>query len=345
MLESPSVAARAARVAAMDIRAQVQRSPVADEVSALIAVVRPILIGLVWGLKAEVVAEVGGRENVKLSMISRLRRPGDGDLGICFEYAVHDAVRRRDPMVLERVNDALTRLCGLPGETLDSILFAVEKSGSEQLIDTARELVTTESRLMSGTRGQPAKLHKHIEGIARAFRRPAARQALPYSISGVWRADLFLGMTDSDRWVATSVKSNAARLEGARGLRVGIVPASETETDAPYMDERRNLAVCPLLHDGNFMQLFYEGWQVVQTFLAADAHLPSEAALPRPPMRQVARMLDDRRAYPVVEVVGGLAPLAQPELLDTQEQQVEVVLTREAAVEVQTILAPEARRL
>ncbi len=103
-------------------------------------------------------------------------------------------------------------------------------------------------------------------------------------------------MTDSDRWVATSVKSNAARLEGARGLRVGIVPASETETDAPYMDERRNLAVCPLLHDGNFMQLFYEGWQVVQTFLAADAHLPSEAALPRPPMRQVARMLDDRRA-------------------------------------------------
>jgi hypothetical protein len=111
------------------------------------------------------------------------------------------------------------------------------------------------------------------------------------------------------------------------------------------MDERRNLAVCPLLHDGNFMQLFYEGWQIVQTFLAADAYLPSEAALPRPPMRQVARMLDDRRAYPVVEVVDALTPLAQPELLDTQEQQVEVVLTREAAVEVQTILAPEARRL
>ncbi len=185
MLESPPVAARVVRVAAMDIRAQVQRSPVADEVSALIAVVRPILIGLVWGLKAEVVAEVGGRESVKLSMMPRLRRPGDGDLGICFEYAVHDAVRRRDPMVLERVDDALTRLCGLPGQALDSILFAVEKSGSEQLIGTARELVTTESRLMSGTRGQPAKLHKHIEGIARAFRRPAARQALPYSISGV----------------------------------------------------------------------------------------------------------------------------------------------------------------
>ncbi len=75
----------------------------ADEVSALVAVVRPILIGLVWGLKAEVVAEVGGRESVKLSMMPRLRRPGDGDLGICFEYAVHDAVRRRDPMVLASI--------------------------------------------------------------------------------------------------------------------------------------------------------------------------------------------------------------------------------------------------
>jgi hypothetical protein len=38
---------------AVEIRAQVQRSPVADEVSALIAVIRPILIGLLFGLKQE----------------------------------------------------------------------------------------------------------------------------------------------------------------------------------------------------------------------------------------------------------------------------------------------------
>lgn len=325
----------------MDIRSQLQRNAVGDEVSALIAVIRPILVGLTLGLKEEAANEVGGRENVKLRMLDRLRRPGDGDLGICFEYAVHDAVRRGDAMVQERISDALTRLCGIGGDQLGSILFAAEKTGSEQLIDTARELVTPESRLMSGSRGQPAKLKKHIEGIAQAFRRPRAREALPYSISGLWKADLFLGMTDSDRWVGTTVKSNPRDLEWARGLRVGIVPATHTDADVPFLDERRNLVVCPLLYDGNFMQVFYEGWQVVQAFLASDAQLPSAVALPRPPWRAVAQMLVDRREFSVLEVVEALAPLAQPELLETEEQTAEVVFTREAPVEMQTVITPE----
>lgn len=151
-------------------------------------------------------------------------------------------MRRRDPMVLERIESAL-HLCRVPGEAFDSILFAVEKTGSEQLIDTARELITSESRLLSGTRGRPARLHRHIEGIARAFRRPAARDPLLYIISGVWKADLFLGATDTDRWVATTVKVNADHLEGARGLRLGVVPVRQGTTDAPHLDERRNLIV------------------------------------------------------------------------------------------------------
>lgn len=247
-------------------------------------------------------------------------------------------------MVLTRVEDALTRLCGLGGHDLASILFAVEKVGSEQFINTDRHLVTPGSRLMSGTRGRPAGLQKHMDGIAQAFRRPSARAALPYSISGVWKADLFLGMTDSDRWVATTVKSNPRSLESARGLRVGIVPASHSSTDRPYLDERKNLAVCPLLHDGDFMQIFYEGWQVVQAFLTADAHMPSEVALPRPPMRQVARILEDRREFPVLDVVDeALLPLAQPELLDTQQQQATVELASDVAPEMRTVIAPEPR--
>jgi hypothetical protein len=182
----------------MEIRAELQRNSVADEVSALVAVIRPILTGLLWGLKGEVVAELGGVQNVRLFMLGRLRRPGDGDVGICFEYAVHDAMRRDEAMVLERVERGL-QLCNVRGDELDSILFAVEKTGSEQLIDTARDLVTPESLLLAGSRGRPAQLQRHIDGIAQAFRRPAARDALPYSISGVWKADLFLGATDSDR--------------------------------------------------------------------------------------------------------------------------------------------------
>lgn len=83
------------------IRSETQQNKVADEVSALIAVTRPILQGLLYALKAEIVTEAGGFENVKLMMLPRLYRPGDGDIGICFEYAVHDAIRRREAYLIK----------------------------------------------------------------------------------------------------------------------------------------------------------------------------------------------------------------------------------------------------
>ena len=327
----------------MDIAVQIQTNPVADEVSALIAVVRPILMGLLFGLKSDIAAEVGGSENVKLKLLPRMMRPGDGDLGICFEYAVHNAMITREPNVLERVNDALTRLCGLNGTDLDSILFAVEKSGSEQLINTGRELITTESVVMSGARGKPVKLGRHIGGISRAFRSPAAREALPSSIAGVWKADLFIGMTDTDRWVATTVKSNPSGLEHARGLRVGIVPASELGTDRPFKDEKRKLAVCPLPYEGAFMETFYKGWELVRFFLSADAKVPSLAALPRPASRQVTRILEERRESPVIEVVDALAAIAQPELLATEGSQA-VVTQYRGQQQLQMAIAPQPQQ-
>ena len=198
----------------MDLKSQVQQNPVADKVSAVIAVIRPILIGLTLGLKREVADKIGGYDKVTLALLPRLWRPGDRDVGICFEYAVHDAMRRKDPAVQDRVNTALTRFCRINGTSMSSILFAVEKAGAEQFIDTAKELVTPESVVMSGTKGRPVKLHKHINGIAAAFRSRKLRDELPRSISGLWKADLFLGMVDTDRWVGTTVKINPRRLSG-----------------------------------------------------------------------------------------------------------------------------------
>lgn len=279
---------------AIRIHQERQVNAVADEVLALTSVVRPILRGALYALKADVVRNEGGHENVKLFMLPRLIRPGDGDYGICFEYAVHDAITRQDPMVMERVVDAM-RLCNAKGDAPKSILFGVEKSGSQQLIATARETLTDDSRLLYGTRGQPLKLRKHLSGIAGAFRRPNARLALPYSIRGVWKADLFTGFSDSDRWLATSVKVNPVQLEGAAGLRIGIVPTRQGTTDLVRKDEGRNLIICPLMHDQSFMQVFYEGWRIVQAFIAADAKVPSEVALPGPHEREVARILEQRR--------------------------------------------------
>jgi hypothetical protein len=322
----------------MRIREERQLNAVGDEVLALTAVVRPILTGILYALKADVVAEVGGYENVKLKMLPRLYRAGDGDCGICFEYAVHEAMNRGDGRVLERIKDA-AELCNLPGSDLKSILFGLEKSGSQQLIDTAKEILTDDSRVRAGTKGQPAKLRRHLAAISGAFKNRQTRLALPYSIRGLWKADLFVGFSDSDRWVATTVKINPNQLAGAAGLRIGIVPSRQGTSDKVRHDETKNLVICPLHHDADFMQAFYEAWRIVQAFIAADADIPKEVSLPRPVDREVSRVLAERREFPVLEVVEAIEIFGQPELLETTEKSVGAE-TLKGATQTDLVVAP-----
>jgi len=300
------------------IRLENQLNPVADEVSALTAVVRPILEGTLYSIKREIADDLGGFEKITLALLARVYRPGDGDCGICFEYAIHDALNRNEQSVLDRVDTALSAHCNVPGHSTASILFGLEKNGALKIIDDAKARLTDESALLYGTRGRPAKLKAYIEYMAAMFRRPAALPFLPYSISGLWKADLFLGHIDSDRWVGTTVKINPSQMTGAKGLRIGIVPSKQGRSDRIYRDDQKNLVVCPIPHDAAFMEVFYQAWGIVQQFIAADANLPNEVALPRPAERQVARYLEDRRNFAVLHVIEALLPLSQPKLLRTE---------------------------
>lgn len=328
----------------MRVRLQTQVNPVSEEVSALIAVIRPILEGLLYGLRADVVREVGGYQAVKLKMLPRLYRRGDGDIGLCFEYAVHHAIRTGHGAVCERVADALD-ICRVPGQVLQSLLFAVEKTGKLDLLESVREALTDESRLLYGTRGRPVKLKRHIDQVAAAFSRPSARLALPQSISGLWKADLFLGYSDEDGWVGTTIKVNANDLRAERGLRIGIVPTRQGRRDVVVKDEARNLVVCPLPYDGSYMELFFAGWRIVQQFIAADAKVPDEDALPLPHERQVARELAMRRESTLVKVVEVLAVQAQPGLISSSETTATVSAEREPETSpvADSVLAPVPR--
>jgi hypothetical protein len=325
----------------MEIRREKQINPVADDVLALTAVVRPILSGVLYALKSDIVADIGGYSNVKLKLLPRLYRPGDGDVGICFEYAVHDAMNSGDARVVERINDAI-KICNIRSKDPKSILFGIEKTGAVQLIDTAKDILTDDSRALAGGVGQPPKLLRRLNVLAAAFRRPTTRLALPWSIRGLWKADLFVGSVESQQWVGTSVKINPAHLEGAAGLRIGIVPTRQGGRDRVRLDESRRLVICPLHHDADFMQVFYEGWRVVQAFLSADAKVPKEALLPRPVDREVCRILEERREYPVADVIEALKVFSQPELLETENNQVRLVDLRGDAA-TSTLVAPLSR--
>lgn len=162
----------------MDVREERQVSHVAEDVSALTAVTRPIIAGLLHSVGDEYLSPHGGRQNIRLGDLGRVRKANDGDLGVAFEYAVHDAIMNGTAVVLDRVSSAL-KLCRIERGDPASILFAIEKSGAKQLVQTQRELITPESRVLSGSVGQPAKLAKHLNQLAAAFHKPTTRLALP----------------------------------------------------------------------------------------------------------------------------------------------------------------------
>ncbi|GAA3364009.1 hypothetical protein GCM10020366_58170 [Saccharopolyspora gregorii] len=126
---------------------------------------------------------------------------------------------------------------------------------------------------------------------------------------------------------------------------MGIVPNLQGKSDRIRKDEHRNLIVCPLPYDGSFVETFYMAWEVITAFLAADAQLPKEVALPRPAARTVARYLADRREYPVLDVVEALDDLSQPELLRTKNDPVDVWFAGGSQETLQTgsVLAPIPR--
>ena len=249
-------------------------------------------------------------------------------------------------LVLEIIETALAKFCRVTHGDIHSLLFGVEKSGKINLVESVRDYLTVDSSLLSGSKGRPVKLKKHVDQLATAFRKASERAKLPQSISGLWKADLFVGRPSPDQWVGTTVKINQRHLESGRGLRLAIVPADQGRSDSVRLDDAKNLVVVPVPYDGAFMEVFWCAWETVVQVLAADAKMPKPAALPRPPQREVARLLADRRDFSVVEVIGVLDAMAQPYLLQTRPEQLELDLFRPGLdTQVNSLISPFARKI
>lgn len=286
----------------------------------LYTMVTPILFGLLVGLKSEVVESCGGMDKILLRELARNYREGDGDCGICFEYAVHSAIRNNNPLVIERIQSALS-MCGIEGKNTTSILLGFEKSKILQINNELLNTLTEKSILLSGPYGEKIKIKEYLEQIQKSFRCSTARKNLPVSLTGIWKADLFIGNTDTDMWVAASVKINPLALRFERGLAIGIV-SSRWEQERPCQI-KNGMIVCPLLFENNFMQFFYSAWKIVYFFLKNDAKIPHERNLTSIEELRVARYLEQKRAVPVLELIDDdLKRLAHPTLLLAQSKHI-----------------------
>lgn len=168
----------------MKLQKEVQKVHVADAARARIALALPVLKGVLFALQHDRVERLGGYNKITLADRGREYREGSGDCGICFEYAVHDALRAKDPSIYDRLSNVLNDFCGIKTGA-ESILFGAEKTGSLSLIETSQDFINDESRILSGKIGQPAKLKKQWNTIKKALRETGARDRLPTSIKGL----------------------------------------------------------------------------------------------------------------------------------------------------------------
>ncbi|MDE5539061.1 MAG: hypothetical protein K2J20_01070 [Bacilli bacterium] len=317
-----------------------QTNDVNSEYEALFSVIHPILTGLALSLKQDIVEQVAGYEKISLELFTRLYEPGDGDCGICFEYAVHDAIVNKNPDVLNRIDSALSKYCKIKGDTPSSILFGAEKSGQLHFIDSVKEHLTDDSQLLTGDRGKPIKLKKHIDGVVSAFKKPQDRAKLPDSINGLWKADLFVGNTLMDNWVGTTVKINPSQLESARGLRLGIVPCKQGRNDKIEKHETKNLIVCPVPYDKSFMEIFLEGFNIVKQFILAHGEMPSEMNLPSSLDRLVCKELVARRKFPILGVIEVLKGMGQPHLMNVETKETTIDSKDAGDLKINRIVTP-----
>lgn len=293
---------------------QVER--IEDPVRSKFSMVVPVLEASARSLKQERIERLGGIGRLMLADLAREFREGSGDAGICFEYAVHEALTNKSRLIHPLASEVLEGFCNIT-DGADSILFGPEKDGTIPILESTQNALTDDSRVYVGNRGQPPKLKRYIPQIIRAFRRNEERNRLPRAINGLWKADLFIGSGPSERWVGTTVKINAKHLEGAQGLRIGIYPM-ENAQDRPRHDDTLNLIRLPLPYDAAFMELFYKAFYLVRAFLKADARVPAPIQLPDAEDRFITKELESRRDFPVLEVIEVIREMSQRGLVKTE---------------------------
>lgn len=300
----------------MRVLQSIQREAVSDAVLAKFAMVAPVLEATLYSVAISRIERLGGYDQWTLHDLAREFREGSGDAGICFEYAVHEAIATQNEHIWPLASEVMERFCGIP-EGAQSILFGPEKDGRIPILESVQDALTDDSRVYVGNAGQPPKLKRYIPKIINASRRAEARNMLPRSINGLWKADLFVGNTSVDKWVGTTVKVQADDLTGARGLRVGIYPKKDPR-DVPRVDSDLNLVRLPLPYDASFMELYYKSFYLVRAFLRADAKVPGPVKLPDAEDRFITSELEKRRKFPVMDVLEVIREMSQTTLLEAR---------------------------
>lgn len=243
-----------------------QNAPIDEYGRGLYAVARSIIRALIDSISNEDLTDLNTPlVDVKLRQFAKVVRleRDKGMRGDGFEWAVHEAILGREPMVVEPISQAMRRASRYVRDSIpNSILFGQERSKFLGFLDAVVDEAGTDSYLLPQGSGKPFRFGPWVSVAAKGH---MAENELNTRIKKIWKTDLFLAAQDDAKHFAATIKSNFAQLEGGAGLRIGIVPESTHvgNNSGVRYDNNTGLWVVTLADPNGFMGLYNDAYHAV----------------------------------------------------------------------------------
>lgn len=239
---------------------------------------------------------------------------GDG-----FEWAVHEAITGKEPLVLDPLAHAIKKASPkMVGSDPTSLMFGYERAKYLGFLDAVVDSAGVDPYLLPEGSGRPFRFGPWV---ALAAKGESAETRLSDRIKKIWKTDLFVSCTGRERYIAATVKSSFALLEGGRGLRIGIVPESTSNQHKPgvHYSEDHKLWLVTLPDPNGFTGLFNDAYNSVARAVCTlgKQDPPSYYAKPSAKAQKMQEQLEKYPSVKVIEIEGALNEAAQQNLVST----------------------------
>lgn len=306
-----------------------QDAPVDEYGRALYAVARSVTRALLDSLSnddlTDLNCEIGDVTMRQLAKVVRIERD-KGMKGDGFEWAVHEAILGKEPLVLEPIADAIRKASRfVSGNAPTSLLFGYERAKYLGFLDAVVDGAGIDPFILPEGSGRP---YRFGHWVAKAAQGQSAEAELTERIKKIWKTDLFLSCEGDEKYFAATVKSNYRHLEGGRGLRIGIVPESTSKGHRPGVkySDKHGLWVVTLPDPNGFTGLFNDAFNAVARAMCTlgKQNKPHYYATPSAKGRRVQEQLEQYPTAKVIEIEAALNDAAQQDLVATKNQLVAV---------------------
>ena len=296
-----------------------QNAPVEEYGRALYAVARSVLRALLDSLSREDLTDLNTPlDQVRMRQLAKVVRldRDKGMRGDGFEWAVHEAILGKEPKVLNPISAAMQKASSaMNDDEPTSLLFGYERARYLGFLDAVVDQAGTDAYILPEGRGRPFQFGPWVSLAARGEQ---AEPLLNERIKKIWKTDIFLSTPTNPRYFAATIKSNFEKLEGGRGLRIGIVPESTAAGNRPGVkySQKHGLWLVTLDDPNGFMGLFSDAYHAVGRAMCSLGKQEPPTYYVKPSAK-AQRMQEQLEKYPdakVFDIEAALDEAAQQQL-------------------------------